>query len=1494
MIAAYLSSKKSLFTATASLLLATSLLISCGGGGGGSSTTTNPVPGTGPQTPPATTTPTGTSTSITPTTLPTTIDSSGTLVTPTPAPTPTTVNTPECAPSAVSWTVGSNSCNATTIGLTDSGAIAAATDGSAPSTGSAFFLCSNGKLATTPLASPAATCVSAASAPIAAADCPETTVSWTVNNATCSATAAQTASGANATATDLTLPSQGSAFFACSNGKLATAALSNPVATCATAAAPPTPPADCADAAVSWTVAGNTCNAIAARTASGANASATDTTVPSTGTAFFSCSNGKLAATPLASPSATCTSAAPAPVDCPAAAVSWTVAGNTCTATVAKAASGANATATDAAMPTTGSALFACTNGTLAASPLAAPAATCTLAAAPVAAECAEAAVSWTVGGNTCNATAAKVASAANASATDSTSPTTGAAFFLCTNGKLATTPLALPAATCTTPLAPPADCVAADVSWSVAGNTCTATAPKAVSGANATANDATAPTTGTAFFACTNGKLSASPLASPSATCVAAAPPPADCPAQNTSWTVAGSTCNAAVAKAASSTNATATDSTAPTTGAAFFSCTNGALAASPLASPAASCVTAAPLPADCPAQDVSWMVAGATCNASVAKVSSGTNAAATDGTAPSLGSAFFACTDGKLAASPVASPAASCVTPAVACAPVARSWTVAGNTCSGTPAAAVASGVNAAVNDATGLATGSASFQCTNGTLSAAPATATCSTPAYDDAKFGILGYTPCTNVGSTTQLKENDTLKLGGVKTDIAFGNGMYQLIVGDTTRSHRFVYLFNQTADIVLSRDKFSRNTLDNYGTGDLSLAYCKKSVDGDNAPVFSAALAKLTSHLNGTSVLTALQIREQHTLMASTMAALVGSEAMLGQAFKLIDLYDAKRGALFTLGAKSGRGFENVPVRDKPTSDDAIDNFSIDRAIFALLQAIFEDVYTKPDVYVKYELFLEGKKFLTSNSFPGAVKNQAISANFKTQINASVPKYFGVTPRFANVDARRPTGYFLQAGDTGSVDVPSSLVNKGYKILVGAHTSDKSAVEHTFRPYLMHMEFPITATKTKIYNPFGGGVYLIVPLGSADGLVTLGINNVVASPFFSNTSHRKTTPAEWDIQRKNPGPMADFETDKFMLQVPTSFIFNYPNPSLLMAEWDARIDAISSSHGQPPVSGNVKMFKQIDVYRDHDFYGAAGYPMSTDQYETYYDSTRTGNENAWYLRTGPNFLNQDGTATGGKEFWATVDFHEYGHTLHVSMFSEYTEYESIVNFPAVALYAKAVGQDIDTAFGNSHPGLLGGKPPTRILAAVDWMVTQKFRDGKTMIADEMSYQFRGHAKYVDIVALFGWDSIGKFFKEEQDRAVFLKVERRPQFDDGFSQYYYGANNGQGTDSRIFRLSKAAGVDLRPLLHFWGVQPIDNGELAKRLIAEGLVPSRKIYERIELYRDNILSGTASYKDWHDLPVDWNATFAQQTKDYINNNILSNTGNNYFPSGRPLTNN
>jgi hypothetical protein len=526
-----------------------------------------------------------------------------------------------------------------------------------------------------------------------------------------------------------------------------------------------------------------------------------------------------------------------------------------------------------------------------------------------------------------------------------------------------------------------------------------------------------------------------------------------------------------------------------------------------------------------------------------------------------------------------------------------------------------------------------------------------------------------------------------------------------------------------------------------------------------------------------------------------------------------------------------------------------------------------------------------------------VKNNAKPTNGSVKINASVPRLAGVAPIYSNVNARRPTGYFLAPGDVGSVTVPASLANKGIKILVGAHTSDKSAVDFVYRPYRMHMEFLIENATTQIYNPFGGSIYIIVPIDSKHGVVDVGINNVVASPFFSNTSHRKTTLADWEIQRKNPGPMADFETDKFMLQVPTSFIFNYKNPDVLMAEWDKRMDAIHSVHGQPLVNGNVKMFKQIDAYPEHDGFAGPGYPISTDFYRHTYDSGRAGNEDVWYLRVGPNFMHYGGDPKQGIEQFAFIDFHELGHSLVVSMWSEYTEYEAIVNLVSVAVNNIASGQTMDNAFANSlgFGEKLNRQRPTLDLAAIDWMVTYLFRDGNRMSDQEMSYQYRGHAQYVDIAALFTWDTLGKFFKEEHERAIVLGVGRRPGFKDidGFSEYYYGAFQGEGIDSRILRMSKAAGVDLRPLFHFWGVNPVDNTRLAAALQKQGSLPSLKVYERLVHYKSLIPNGTTPYYDKNDRLAFWNEEIAQKTRNAVDK-LLSTTGYRYFPNGKPTTNN
>jgi hypothetical protein len=81
---------------------------------------------------------------------------------------------------------------------------------------------------------------------------------------------------------------------------------------------------------------------------------------------------------------------------------------------------------------------------------------------------------------------------------------------------------------------------------------------------------------------------------------------------------------------------------------------------------------------------------------------------------------------------------------------------------------------------------------------------------------------------------------------------------------------------------------------------------------------------------------------------------------------------------------------------------------------------------------------------------------------------------------------------------------------------------------------------------------------------------------------------------------------------------------------------------------------------------------------------------------------------------------------------------------------------------------------------------------------------------------------------------------------------------------GVDSRIFRLSKSAGVDLTPLIHFWGVQPVDKVKLAQAITGAGLKPSALIYDRLLKYQSLI-------------PMD-NAAFTAHAKVFLNKTVIT----------------
>ncbi len=173
---------------------------------------------------------------------------------------------------------------------------------------------------------------------------------------------------------------------------------------------------------------------------------------------------------------------------------------------------------------------------------------------------------------------------------------------------------------------------------------------------------------------------------------------------------------------------------------------------------------------------------------------------------------------------------------------------------------------------------------------------------------------------------------------------------------------------------------------------------------------------------------------------------------------------------------------------------------------------------------------------------------------------------------------------------------------------------------------------------------------------------------------------------------------------------------------------------------------------------------------------------------------------------------------------------------MVNFLAVAVQNRKFGVPLEKAFEWSFSGPPGGDKFGLDLVAMQWATREEFQRGEKMVSTLMQYQHRGYAKYVDIVKHQGWDSVQGFWRSVQE-----------DFRNGIT---YNRNNDP-PDSRILRMSKSAGVDLTPLLHFWGINPVDPEQLKQDILEAGLLPSTQIKRTLERYRDTIPRSSAAFQ-------------------------------------------
>ena len=343
----------------------------------------------------------------------------------------------------------------------------------------------------------------------------------------------------------------------------------------------------------------------------------------------------------------------------------------------------------------------------------------------------------------------------------------------------------------------------------------------------------------------------------------------------------------------------------------------------------------------------------------------------------------------------------------------------------------------------------------------------------------------------------------------------------------------------------------------------------------------------------------------------------------------------------------------------------------------------------------------------------------------------------------------------------------------------------------------------------------------------------------------------------------------------MLQVPAAWLDDIEDPAALMAQWDASMQSILDLFG---ITETYKTMLYMQV--DRTLRGSAnfpGYPMSNYSYNP---TNANSNNSARAFLRGPDDVGY-------------VTYHELGHQLLFTKFRG--EVESVVHLPYVRFLNKVYGIGLDEAFRTSS---FRNSNVNLDHAFMSWAVRPNFQQGLPMRTarpnSEKLYQRRGYAHYIAIVQLFGWEALERFWASEHlDYANGIDYDRN--------------SNGTGdVDSRILRMSRAAGVDLTPLLHVWGNHPEDFDALAAKISAENLPASAEIYDKLESYKALIPmtseafdthartmypllqanSNTEAFEGWyHERAQTWTASDGSASLQALQDII-----DLYFPTGRP----
>ena len=595
---------------------------------------------------------------------------------------------------------------------------------------------------------------------------------------------------------------------------------------------------------------------------------------------------------------------------------------------------------------------------------------------------------------------------------------------------------------------------------------------------------------------------------------------------------------------------------------------------------------------------------------------------------------------------------------------------------------------------------------------------------------------------------------------------------------------------------------------------------------------TTALNAMTNHVNGSSPLSESQLQKYLTdIQLNYSGNFTDAKSDI---FEFLNAYEDKYEPVFSDGNQAV--FSELPIETQ--------------TLIFLQQAIFDEEYKSNAEE------MEGIKFEFSEVFPGKVSASAQRVNDATvEIDGTYNIIHGTRHLHDTWDAKRPTGHYAPPGELITITIPTNHVDKGISVMIGAHERDHSNLNQTNRFLRISNRFGLNQEETKIVNPFGGGIYMLVPEGFDFGYFDITINGAVKSPYFSTREGKGTDLSVWQAELAEQSvKWVDIESDKFMTTLPIDVLdgispesINLTDPRLMMEKWDEVADGFNYVGGRPQERSRAEYIIS-DTRIPNGGYGT-GYPAV-------YDDDDKGMMLIALLENEPHKI-------GG----VRTMFHEMGHLEWHPTLGNATE--SIVHLPAVYIWNKYYELPLDTAFKYSAFQNL-----TMDQTTIDWIITDNFRNNIEISCDptmnpsvchEVRYQHRGHAMYVEIADLFGWSAIHNTHKVFYDE---WKVNT--QKDWGFMGM---VNGNQITDDElILAASNANNVNMAPLFHFWGRQPSE--ELANQL--KNLPESKEIYCRLQYYKSMAPTDLSSFQTWYDANYVSVGGVQQVRYDYAINNF------------------